>query len=66
MFYGLAVDVDHRVLEYQSREDADRAARHLDGKDLRGHTVRVVADADVRPPYMTFTPLLIVYLAWPR
>jgi len=42
-------NVGDGVLEYQSREDADRAARHLDGKDLRGHTVRVVADTDRGP-----------------
>lgn len=37
------------VLEYQSREDADRAVKQLDGKDLRGRTVRVVADNDRGP-----------------
>ena len=49
------------VLEYQSREDADRAAKQLDGKDLRGRTVRVVADHDVRLPCKPFAPLLIVF-----
>jgi len=37
------------ALEYQSREDADRAVKQLDGKDLRGRTVRVVADNDRGP-----------------
>lgn len=45
-------------MEYQSREDADRAVKQLDGKDLRGRTVRVVADNDVRPLYILFTPFL--------
>jgi len=32
------------ILEYLSREDADRAVRELDGKDLRGRPVRVAFD----------------------
>ncbi|EDR14352.1 uncharacterized protein LACBIDRAFT_306110 [Laccaria bicolor S238N-H82] len=32
------------VLEYLSREDADRAVKELDGKDLRGRPVRVALD----------------------
>ncbi|KAL4067793.1 hypothetical protein J3A83DRAFT_4374126 [Scleroderma citrinum] len=32
------------VLEYLSREDADRAVKELDGKDLRGRPVRVAYD----------------------
>ncbi|KAH7923560.1 RNA-binding domain-containing protein [Leucogyrophana mollusca] len=35
------------VLEYLSRDDADRAVKDLDGKDLRGRPVRVAYD-DVR------------------
>jgi arginine/serine-rich splicing factor 4/5/6 len=31
----------YRVLEYLSREDAERAVKELDGKDLRGQAVRV-------------------------
>ena len=47
-------------MEYQSREDADRAVKQLDGKDLRGRTVRVVADNDVRLPWFFFCSLLIL------
>ena len=32
------------VLEYLSREDAERAVKELDGKDLRGNSVRVALD----------------------
>ncbi|KAF8234882.1 hypothetical protein L208DRAFT_797948 [Tricholoma matsutake] len=32
------------ILEYLSREDADRAVRELDSKDLRGRPVRVAFD----------------------
>jgi len=32
------------ILEYLSREDADRAVKELDGKDLRGRPVRVAFD----------------------
>jgi len=32
------------VLEYLSREDAERAVKELDGKDLRGRPVRVAFD----------------------
>ncbi|KAF7778618.1 hypothetical protein Agabi119p4_2963 [Agaricus bisporus var. burnettii] len=32
------------VLEYLNREDADRAVRELDGKELRGRPVRVALD----------------------
>jgi hypothetical protein len=37
----------HRVLEYLSREDAERAVKELDGKDLRGQAVRVDLFNDV-------------------
>ena len=36
-----------RILEYLSREDADRAVKELDGKDLRGQPVRVDLYDDV-------------------
>ncbi|KAF7337955.1 hypothetical protein MVEN_02018900 [Mycena venus] len=35
---------DQGILEYLSREDADRAVKDLDGKDLRGRPVRVALD----------------------
>lgn len=37
----------YRILEYLSREDADRAVKELDGKDLRGRPVRVALDDTV-------------------
>jgi len=37
----------YRILEYLSREDADRAVKDLDGKDLRGRPVRVAFDDSV-------------------
>ncbi|EPS99022.1 hypothetical protein FOMPIDRAFT_1031130 [Fomitopsis schrenkii] len=33
------------ILEYLSREDAERAVKELDGRDLRGQPVRVALDA---------------------
>jgi hypothetical protein len=36
-----------RILEYLSREDAERAVKELDGKDLRGQPVRVDLFGDV-------------------
>ncbi len=36
-----------RILEYLSREDAERAVKELDGKDLRGRPVRVALDDSV-------------------
>lgn len=36
-----------RILEFLSREDADRAVKELDGKDLRGRAVRVDLDESV-------------------
>ncbi|KZT26643.1 RNA-binding domain-containing protein [Neolentinus lepideus HHB14362 ss-1] len=35
------------ILEYLAREDADRAVKELDGKDLRGRAVRVTLDEAV-------------------
>lgn len=54
MFYGQVADIEYSVLEYQSREDADRAAKQLDGKELRGRVVRVAPDHDVRLPHKPF------------
>lgn len=39
---------NHSILEYLSRDDADRAVKDLDGKDLRGRAVRVALDDSVR------------------
>lgn len=39
--------MNYRILEYLSREDADRALKDLDGKDLRGRPVRVTLDDSV-------------------
>jgi arginine/serine-rich splicing factor 4/5/6 len=36
-----------RILEYLNREDAERAVKELDGKDLRGQAVRVDLFNDV-------------------
>lgn len=36
------------ILEYLSRDDAERAVKDLDGKDLRGRPVRVSLDETVR------------------
>jgi hypothetical protein len=61
MSYGQVTDIEYSILEYQSREDADRAAKQLDGKDLRGRTVRVAAaDHDVCLPRKPFAVLLTV------
>ncbi|CAA7271584.1 unnamed protein product [Cyclocybe aegerita] len=48
------------VLEYLSREDADRAVKELDGKDLRGRPVRVTYDDSV---WCLFS--LVVKANWP-
>jgi hypothetical protein len=37
----------YRILEYLNREDAERAVKELDGKDLRGQAVRVDLFNDV-------------------
>ena len=37
----------YRILEYLNREDAERAVKELDGKDLRGQAVRVDLFTDV-------------------
>jgi hypothetical protein len=39
--------IHSRVLEYLNREDADRAVKELDGRDLRGQPVRVDLFDDV-------------------
>jgi hypothetical protein len=37
----------HSILEYMSREEAERAVKDLDGKELRGRSVRVTLDESV-------------------
>ena len=46
-----------RILEYLAREDADRAVKELDGKDLRGRPVRVTFDDSVSVPASYIVPL---------
>lgn len=41
------IDFYFSILEYLSRDDADRAVKELDGKDLRGQPVRVAMDVEV-------------------
>jgi len=41
-------NVGDGILEYLTREDSDRAVKQLDGKELRGQSVRVVADNDTK------------------
>jgi hypothetical protein len=36
-----------RILEYLNRDDAERAVKELDGRDLRGQPVRVNLYEDV-------------------
>lgn len=51
------------VLEYLAREDAERAVKDLDGKDLRGQPVRVALSDDVCVPILLSScRLLIVVL----
>ncbi|KAF9817830.1 hypothetical protein IEO21_03172 [Rhodonia placenta] len=38
------------ILEYLSRDDAERAVKELDGKDLRGQPVRVIMDSERTGP----------------
>lgn len=44
----VATQIMWSVLEYLSREDADRAIKELDGRELRGRPVRVTLDDSVR------------------
>lgn len=46
------------ILEYLSREDADRAVKELDGKELRGRPVRVALDESVSVKAIFYSPKL--------
>jgi hypothetical protein len=41
---NLSLMLHDSILEYMSREEAERAAKDLDGKELRGRSVRVLLD----------------------
>jgi arginine/serine-rich splicing factor 4/5/6 len=47
-FFSYSSNPLFSILEYLTREDADRAVKQLDGKELRGQSVRVIADNEVR------------------
>lgn len=57
---------DDSILEYIAREDADRAVKELDGKDLRGQSVRVALQEDVRALLVPGRPNLISGLSVAR
>ncbi|KAA1469383.1 hypothetical protein DENSPDRAFT_601245 [Dentipellis sp. KUC8613] len=40
-------NIGQGILEYLARDDAERAVKELDGKDLRGQAVRVAMQEDV-------------------
>lgn len=44
---GRVTNFQYRILEYLNRDDADRAIKDLDGKELRGRPVRVALDDSV-------------------
>ena len=56
--YGICTDLRfHSVLEYLTQEDADDAVKRLDGKELRGASVRVeLADVRVSVVYLRLSP----------
>jgi hypothetical protein len=56
----------HSILEYLSRDDADRAVKDLDSKDLRGRPVRVALDDSVRvfANYSSGLSLMHQHAAW--
>jgi hypothetical protein len=45
--HSLLINIFYSVLEYLSREEAERASKELDGKELRGRNVRVYLDESV-------------------
>jgi hypothetical protein len=42
--FSSSTDISLSILEYLSRDDAERAVKELDGKDLRGNSVKVSMD----------------------
>jgi hypothetical protein len=55
-----------RILEYLNREDAERAVKELDGRDLRGQAVRVALFEDVSIYLVHFLGCVFnVCVAWP-
>ena len=52
-----------RILEYLNRDDADRAVRELDGKELRGRPVRVAFDDSVSISFYFETNSLYLCIA---
>lgn len=50
------------ILEYHTRDDAERAVKELDNRDLRGQPVRVALDAEVSPVNRSRpTPHCLIY-----
>ncbi|TFK94749.1 hypothetical protein K466DRAFT_593225 [Polyporus arcularius HHB13444] len=48
------------ILEYLSREDAERAVKELDGRDLRGQPVRVAMDREAMIIVVTLVGMIAV------
>jgi hypothetical protein len=55
-----------RILEYLNREDADRAVKELDSRDLRGQPVRVSLFEDVSILLSTGDAFSMFWVARPR
>ena len=56
------------ILEYLTRDDAERAVKELDNRDLRGQSVRVNLDAEVSRSLITevYTHPRRIPARWPR
>ncbi|KAG5645085.1 hypothetical protein DXG03_007176 [Asterophora parasitica] len=50
------------ILEYLNRDDADRAVKELDGKDLRGRPVRVALDDSLTTTHSALGPTIIAVM----
>ncbi|RPD66444.1 hypothetical protein L226DRAFT_566877 [Lentinus tigrinus ALCF2SS1-7] len=50
------------ILEYLSREDAERAVKELDGRDLRGQPVRVAMDREARNLVVNLVAMIVVMI----